>query len=67
MKVKKKILKFSVSLLLVIIMLISSVSTTISILPVRTYKNKAPGIAEDTDNVLLTVDKSDWRFEKKRS
>ena len=62
MKVKKKILKFSVSLLLVTIMLISSVSTTISILPVRTYKNKAPGIAEET--VLLTVDRSDWKFKK---
>ena len=66
MKVKKKILKFSVSLLLVIIMLISSVSTTISILPVRTYKNKAPGIAEETaeETVLLTVDRSDWKFKK---
>ena len=62
MKVKKKILKFSVSLLLVTIMLISSVRTSISILPVRTYKNKAPGTAEET--VLLTVDRSDWKFKK---
>ena len=62
MKFKKKLLKFSVSLLLVTIMLISSVSTSISILPVRTYKNKAPGTAEET--VLLTVDGSDWKFKK---
>lgn len=63
MKFKKKLLKFSVSLLLVTIMLISSVRTSISILPVRTYKNKAPGTAEET--VLLTVDRSDWKFEKR--
>ena len=62
MKVKKKILKFSVSLLLVTIMLISSVSTSISILSVRTYKNKAAGTTEET--VLLTVDGSGWKFKK---
>ena len=41
MKIKKKVLKFSVCLLLVIIMLMNSVSTSISILSLSTYTNKA--------------------------
>ena len=41
MKVKKKVLKFSVCLLLIMIMLMNSVSTSISILSLSTYTNKA--------------------------
>ena len=59
MKVKKKILKFSVSLLLVIIMLISSVSTTISILPLATYINKAGTVSDSA----ITARETDWKFE----
>ena len=65
MKVKKKVLKFSVSLLLIMIMLMNSVSTSISILSLSTYTNKAATSGEETsDTVLLTVDSSDWKFKK---
>ena len=65
MKVKKKVLKFSVSLLLIMIMLMNSVSTSISILSLSTYTNKAATSGEETsDTVWLTVDLSDWKFKK---
>ena len=59
MKFKKKLLKFSVSLLLVTIMLISSVSTSISILPLATYINKA-GTASDS---IIKARETEWKFE----
>ena len=57
MKVKKKVLKFSVSLLLVIIMLMSSVSTSISILSLSTYTNKAA-----TTVSIIRALQSGWEF-----
>ena len=59
MKFKKKLLKFSVSLLLITIMLISSVSTSISILPLATYINKA-GTASDS---IIKARETEWKFE----
>ena len=61
MKFKKKLLKFSVSLLLVTIMLISSVSTSISILSLSTYTNKAAGEGKETIIRALESD-SGWKF-----
>ena len=63
MKVKKKILKFSVSLLLVTIMLISSVRTSISILPLATYINKAGAASDSNQKIIIKAMETDWKFE----